>query len=192
MNALDVQKIRKAMRAKHMSVTDLARETGVSRQMLHRLLQPDYRPLAQSVVAIAGVLGLEPGDMLDQGDRGGLQTAFSDLLRKARDGNPRAFELLPAHMARDPNAGQRLGEDADATTHLLLAAAAAVADALHPRRDLVRAVSLHARHAGSGQAFFFRSKFMTPERAIEQTPDPMRRHNVFGAFDMEGFRRHLP
>jgi len=190
-NALDTQRIRQALRQKRMNATDLAREVGVSRQALYRLLKPGFRPLPQSVVKVARVLELEPWEMLLPGEDAEGQMAFKKLVGKAKNGNARAFELMPAYLSRDPNIGWSYAEEADPTTHLLLAAAAAVANALWPGREIEAAVSFHSTRAGNGPAFMFGSKFMPPELVVERTPVPMRRQNVFGVFDLDDFRRHL-
>ena len=190
-NALDTQRIRQALRQKRMNTTDLAREVGVSRQAIYRLLKSGYQPLPLSVVKVARVLELEPWEMLLPGEDAEGQMAFVKLLEKAKIGEARAFELLPAHLSRDPSVGWSYADGADPTTHLLLAGAAAVANALWPGREIEAAVSFHSTRAGNGPAFMFRSKFMPPELVVERTPAPLRQQNVFGVFDLVDFRRHL-
>ena len=190
-NELDTKKIRTVLEDKGMSVTALARDTGLSRQAIHHLLKPGYRPMPESVTRVADALGLELAEMLMSND-GNVQSRelFANLVRKARKGNARAFELLPAHLSRDPGLGRSL-EDEDATTHVLLAAAAAVAAQLRPGRQIEAAVSYHSERAGSGTSYLFESKFEPVEAVINRTPEPMRTQLVFGAFKIEDFGRHM-
>jgi transcriptional regulator with XRE-family HTH domain len=174
------------------SVTDLARLIGVSRQTLHRILQSDFRPLPRTVADVGLALGLDAHQMLKPGVETSPDAGLKTLLDKAVGGDPRAFELLPAHLRNDPTAGRRVASESESTEHLLLAAAAAIANTLRPSRGMTAAISYHSRKIASGTAFFFQSRFMPPELAMQKTPKPMREHRVFGAFDLDDFRRHMP
>jgi len=190
-NELDSERIRAALKRKRMSMTALATEAGVSRQALHRLMRPGFRPLPDSVVNVARVLDMEPADMLKATGECRKRQELEMLLNKAKAGDARAFELLPAHLSRDPDIGRDFPTSNDATTHLLLAAAAAVAMVLRPGRRIKAAISYHSERAGTGRAYVFPSRFLPPELVVQRTPKPMRERNVFGAFDLGDFQRHL-
>ncbi len=52
-------------------------------------------------------------------------------------------------------------------------------------------VGLHSSLYKPGRAFFFSLRLMDTERILADTPNAMKKHLVFGAFNIEDFARHL-
>jgi transcriptional regulator with XRE-family HTH domain len=188
MNALDWNRIRARSRERNLSFTELSRRVGISRQGLHRLTRPGYRPMPDSIARLAAVLDMEPWEMLQRSD-----SKLSDiavLLDKARNGSPRAFELLPARLSARPEAYLHFHNETDVLKHRLLAAAAATANHLWPNQALIRAAETASENAGHQSVFIFHSPFIPLEILLNKTPEPMRRTQVFGIFEMDDFKRH--
>jgi len=66
-----------------------------------------------------------------------------------------------------------------------------MADALAPSRRLRNLAGAHGRRTDPHHAFFFSADLMDPERLVRMTPEPLRKHRVFGAFSIDDFARHL-
>jgi transcriptional regulator with XRE-family HTH domain len=179
------------MEAQGLDVTSLARRCGLSRQGLYRILRADYRPLGKGFQSLARSLGVSPISLLeDHGDEADSSEVI-ELLDQSAAAEPRAFELLPAALHRICRGSAfDLGE-LPPLHHRLVAAAAEVASALTSSSPLRACARRHARRCESGQAFFFASRFMSPDRIVTDTPEPMKKHLVFGAFEMSSFARHL-
>ena len=191
MSMLDKGRIRSRMSELGFNMTRLASAAGLSRQSVYAILRPGYRPVATGVEALAVALGVEPLDLLrrDESDSGVVETAA--WIRQSATGDPRAFEVLPAAllMTRPENLNS-LALDTP-VEHQLAACAADIAIALSGVRTLAAFAQRHSSMAEPNRAFFFGLAGMTPERIVQQTPAPMQRHLVFGAFDMLSFQRHF-
>lgn len=207
MFVFDSVAIRKKMSELGLSVVELAKQTGMSRQTVHSLLREGFRPLVPSAEALSEVLGLQPNELLA---RRPLPSPGEDvhlLLSRAVAGDPRAFELLPGAVC---DAGSVLFRGRLEWTGLaarVLAAAIDVAETILARASgkasgtrrlaaqLRKTSTRLSRQNGKseiGQPFFFGRGLLTEERIRQSTPEPMRRHDVFGAFQMDDFKRHMP
>ena len=192
MSALETHFIRERMARLGIGITELAAMAGVSRQTVHTLLKPGFQPLPASVEAIAAVLDVDPIRLVvSSGSGDSPEPPVEELLTESAAGSSRAFELLPARLVAD-SVGRpgRMLHPADPVRNRLAAAAAEMANALSPSPRLRALVDFHARKQPAHHAFFFGTGLMTPERIIRMTPEPLRKHGVFGAFAIEDFARH--
>jgi transcriptional regulator with XRE-family HTH domain len=176
----------------NLSVKDLAALTGLSRQTIHALLRPGFRPLVPSVDTVALALGIEASLLLEVASAVTADIPGArQLLDRAVAGDARSFELLPALLATShPIPSAMILESRD--THLQLARAAAeVANTLAPSPPLEALANLTRTSGRCFHGFFFGADLMSPERIVQLTPEPLRKHLVFGAFAMADFARHL-
>lgn len=199
--------IRNRMAERNIGVTELARLTGLSRQTIHSVLKTGFRPVVPSAEALCEILELEPREAFQV--QINANSEIMDLLSQALRGDARAFELLPARIAA--SASLPYTEDLAALGPLALNVLAAAADLAGELPDDVAggskrkkvthsknsqklhlfAQKLSASSIIGGTAFFFGLGLMTPERIVKSTPLAMQRHNVFGAFEIKDFKRHL-
>ncbi len=183
--------VRRLMHAQGQDISSLAKVSGLSRQGLYRVLGDDYRPVGRGFQNLARALGVSPLTLLVEPahEQGGAD--IIRLVEQSTAGEPRAFELLPAELHRFVSGSTcDLGEQMP-VHHQLLAAAAQVAAELTSSRALQACAQFHSQAQEPGRAFFFASRFMTAERIVTSTPEPMKAHLVFGAFEMSSFSRHL-
>jgi len=175
-----------------LGVKDLALAAGLSRQTVHALLRPGFRPLLPSVDAVAAVLGLDPAGMLRRSDDGAsLDLSVGGLLSLSAAGNPRAFELLPARLISGEGTHMDYAGVEGCLYHQLLAAAAEMASSLVPSSHVSSMIPVHAHRVEPHRAFFFGRGLMSPDRIVQVTPEPLKKHQVFGAFSIDDFARHL-
>jgi transcriptional regulator with XRE-family HTH domain len=189
---VDIEEIRNLMQAKQMDISSLAARAGMSRQGLYRFLRPDYNPISKGFVSMAQALGVNATHLIkDDDNQADIWRYVTRLLQDATQGEARAFEVLPAHLLRALKEGfPKI--DLPSTTHCQLAVAAAeIAHSFKPHPTLERFISQHGVFSSPGRAFFFASELMSPERIVATTPEPMKRHLVFGSFDMTDFKRHM-
>jgi transcriptional regulator with XRE-family HTH domain len=186
-------RLESAMRGRGMGVMELAQRASVSRQTVYNLLRPDFDPLSPGIRKVAGALDVDPVDLLPRASdpTGGAGKVMRLLQAASGRKDARAFELLPAALAAlDVAAVETLHPTTDAGIRVLGAAAAMAADLtssgpLHSLAETLR------RQEDPHQALFFGRGLADPVRVVEETPEPLRRHKVFGAFDTGLFRRHL-
>jgi hypothetical protein len=185
-----------------LSVVDLAWATGLTRQTIHTLLREDFKPLPPSVDLLATALALEPADLISMGSKRRSRPAatVSELVARAAQGDARAFEVLPAALCQAPAIDLQAALAFPASRQLL---AAAVDTALTLLEECVKDCSAHSckgrlasmlRSLGRrrpSQVFLFDAGLLSKERLEAATPAPLKRHLVFGAFDLNSFRRHL-
>ena len=187
---VDVQGIRDLATARGLGLSELASRARLSRQGLHRLLRPGHRPLADGLESVAAALGVDALSLLLASGAGESDwERIRPLLEAAERGDPRAFEELPSALDL-PSRPADLPDSLPPTQHQLLAAAGELAAALWPNRWLPAFVSEHAGRVPAGQAFLFGLEMMGLERLAATTPEPMRRQQVFGAFELQDFARH--
>jgi hypothetical protein len=117
---------------------------------------------------------------------------MEELLVAATAGDSRAFELLPARFVRDQARARAaaLGLE-DPVPRRLAAAASEMAWALSPSARLRALTDLLARPLPPHHALFFGADSMSPELIVQATPEPLKKHGVFGAFSAEDFARHM-
>ena len=190
--AVEAETVRALMSARGLDVTALAKRAGLSRQAVHRLLQPGHCPVSRGFVAVAEALGVSTVAILGDAaaPRGPWQEATATA-RSAATGDARSFEMLPASVRSASASGAGRVDSLEPVLCQLIAAAAQVADALKPSKRMRRVAAEHAASAEPGRAFFFAADLMSPERIVVSTPPAMARHLVFGAFSMDAFARHL-
>lgn len=186
-------RLRSLVEASGLDITEIAKRAKLSRQAVYRFLRPDYHPLPRGLEAVAAVLAQPPMSLLcETGDsEAAAWTEIRDTLGRAAEGDPRAFEVLPMLLVRSPTVRTKPMEPGSALGHQLLAAAYAVAHAIRPQARIQRLSIRHGAFADPGHAFFFSADLMPPERIVQATPEPMKRHFVFGAFAIEDFARHI-
>jgi len=183
--------VRRLMDAQGLDMSGLARACRMSRQGVYRLLGDDYRPLGRGFQALAKTLGVSPLTLLEDPKDDAETAELINLVEQSAAGEPRAFEMLPAHLHHFASGSTYdLGEQLP-VHHQLLAAAAEVAADLTSSETLRACARFHTREREVGRAFFFASRFMTAERIVTSTPQPMQAHLVFGSFEMSSFARHL-
>ena len=188
---VNTERVHQLMQARGMDISGLARSSGMSRQGVYRLLSKDYHPLGRGLQAVAAALGISPLTLLagSADDVGGAE--ILQLVAQAAQGEPRAFELLPALLHQATPAAWSVLEQLSPLQHQLLAAAAELVGELTSSVEMVTFAAQHAQHREPGRAFFFASRFMPVERIMDETPEPMKRHLVFGSFNIDSFRRHF-
>ena len=191
MTTVNTDKIRELMAAKGMDVTGLARTAGLSRQGLYRFLRPGYEPFTRGFIAMAKALEITPMSLIATNTGMDAHERVLPLLEQAVDGEPRAFELMPATLARLTRSGLRSLADQSEVRHRLLAAAGELSHQFSPNRHIEEFVGLHSSLCKQGQAFFFSHRLMDAERILADTPLAMRKHFVFGAFNIDDFERHF-
>jgi transcriptional regulator with XRE-family HTH domain len=187
---VDVQRIRTLAAARGLGPSLLANRAGLSRQGLHRLLHGGHRPLANGLESLASALGVDALSLLCSSEaKASDWERIRPLLEAAAGGDPRAFEELPAAIDR-PKKPAGLPETLTPVQHQILAAAGELTAALWPRRWLPGFVAEHASQVPPTQAFLFGGEMIGLQRLDDATPEPMRRHRVFGAFRLADFARH--
>ena len=191
MTTVNTEKIRELMTARGLDVTGLARTAGLSRQGLYRFLHPGYEPFTRGFIAVARALEVTPESLITSNTGMDAHENVLLLLEQAVDGEPRAFELIPATLARLTRSGLKSLADQSEVRHRLLAAAGELSNQFSPNRRIEEFVGLHSSQYKQGQAFFFSHRLMDAERILADTPRAMRKHLVFGAFNIEDFERHL-
>ncbi len=181
MNAL-----RARLRRDGRDVTAVAREAGLSRQAIYRMLDPSWDPLPAGFRAVARVLGVDPVALLSGASGIAVAEAVATL-REAAGGDARAFERLPMQLSR-PDVATATWQAAfgEVEQRLVLAAAAAAA-AVWPGRRMAAWVAVRAPTLSPSSAFFFGVPGLPPERVVEATPESMKRLNVFGVFSLRQF-----
>jgi len=192
MALVDSEKIRQLMKSRGHNVSSLAEKTGLCRQTVHNILNPDYVPITSGFRSVATVLGVDPLDLLKKADEdSGVLNEIHLALDAAVEGEPRAFEILPALLCRmKKKQASEIGHF-DPDRHQLLAAAGSVLSTFRNTRWLRSFIKRHTEKYEQGRAIFFSNDMMSPERIVFATPESMRRHLVFGAFEMHSFERHL-
>lgn len=187
------ERLQDAMTSRHVGVVELARRAGVSRQTVYNFLRPDYDPISPGLRKIAKALDLDPVELLPLEDDAGKSAArLLDLLRSAAGRkDSRAFEVLPALVAGvEVSTLSCLHPATDAEVRVLGAAAAMAAE-MTGNTALSGFAAALRRREDPHSAIFFGRLAVDPVRTIERTPEPLRAHRVFGAFDVDLFRRHL-
>jgi len=174
-----------------MTVAALARAAGISRQSLHHILRPGYSPINESLVSVADALGVSALCLLQEEDEGDPQLEeLVSLLDAAAMRNARAFEMIPATLLGLKSIAAGRLDVPDPRKHQLLAAAAEVAASVAPSSRMESFIEHHASLVDPGTAIFFGAGLMDPERIVAGTPEPMKKHLVFGVFDLADFTRH--
>lgn len=181
MNAL-----RARLRRDGRDVTAVAREAGLSRQAIYRMLDPSWDPLPAGFRAVARVLGVDPVALLSGASGIAVAEAVATL-REAAGGDARAFERLPVQLSRPDVATATWQAAFGEVEQRLVLAAAAMAAVVWPGRRMAAWVAVRAPTLSPSTAFFFGVPGMPPERVVEATPEPMKRLNVFGAFSARRF-----
>ncbi len=186
-------RLRERMQDGGIGVAELATRANVSRQAIYGLLRPDYDPISPGVRKVARALNVDPVDLLPrENDPAGHTSRILDVLRLAAGRkDARAFEVLPALLAGLDEAALATLRPVNDTETRLLGAALAMAAELTGRSVLRTSAEALRRNEDPHQAIFFGGRRIDFLRAVEQTPDALRRHGVFGILDMELFRRHL-
>ncbi len=191
MVSVNATRLRMHLQAKGMTISGLARAAGITRQAVHQMLRPGYRPLSLGVETVARALEVDPLDILyEECAEARRRREVEDLVTRAAAGDARAFEVLPATLLLTQGEEIESLHARDATSHQILAAAAEVAGTLSRRPWMERFIRGHASRVVKGQAFFFGTGLIGMERLMSLTPSPMRRHRVYGAFEMKAFARH--
>ena len=188
---VDTELVHQLMRARGMDISNLARVSGLSRQGVYRLLSKSYHPLGRGLHAMAAALGISPLTLLKDSAEDARHAEILQLVSQAAQGEPRAFELLPASLHQATPAALSRLEPLPPLGHQLLAAAAELAGELASSSEMVAVAAHHALRREPDRAFFFASRFMPADHIVEKTPDPMKRHLVFGSFDIASFARHF-
>jgi transcriptional regulator with XRE-family HTH domain len=192
MVSLDANAVRKLMEASGIGPSELARRSGLSRQAIYQMMKPGFQPLVRSVGSVSAALGVSPlGLLVDDDSSRSAEAELSTLVRGARQGNARAFELLPGALVKRRVVPRPVQDSEEPEVHQVLAAASALAYALTGDSHFHVLSRNHGGKARAGSALFFGSELMTPERILAMTPEPMRRHLVFGAFELADFERHM-
>jgi transcriptional regulator with XRE-family HTH domain len=192
MPAVNTKHVRSLARQKGLSLSHLARTAGISRQMLHNLLRPGFNPLVGSLQQLGVALGVDPLELLETSPMAPAgRPSLESTLKATLGGDARAFEMLPALLVNS-KAQVKLPDELDVpTAWQLLGAAAQMAYDLTDEVSLKRLAAFCASNAGVHNGFFFGLPLVSLQRLMEQTPEPMKKHRIFGAFSMEDFRRHL-
>ncbi len=181
--------VRELLRREGRDVASVAREAGLSRQAVYRMLDPAWDPFSAGFRAVARALGVDPVALLVEGSDAGLGQATATL-REAARGDARAFELLPSLVT--PVSAARLAvAAASEPEQRVLVAAALVAQAIRPHDTLGAWIEGQMPTLSPTAAFFFGATWMSPERLVAATPEPMKRARVFGAYSLDDFSRHL-
>jgi transcriptional regulator with XRE-family HTH domain len=183
--------MKRYIRLRGMSISDLAAEAGLSRQAVYQMMKSGYRPVSSGLESVARVLDLDAVDLLCKTDKTQDRIeAVVGTVEAAAAGDPRAFETLPACIL-DLGSRNLTGlNDLSRPIPQLLAAAGQVALHLAGLRWLERFISRQSAWTPPELAFFFGSELMDTARIVRLTPEPMAAHRVFGVFDMDAFARH--
>ena len=139
---VNTERAHQLMQARGMDISGLARTSGLSRQGVYRLLSKDYHPLGRGLQAMAAALGVSPLTLLADSadDAGGAE--ILQLVAQAAQGEPRAFELLPASLHQATPAALSRLEPLSPLQHQLLAAAVALGG-FFAQRTTVRLRKIH-------------------------------------------------
>lgn len=192
MLAVNAQHIRSLARQRNMPLSHLARAAGISRQMLYNLLEPGFNPVPKSLHQLATALGVEPLELLESSSLAPAgKPSLAETLQAALAGDARAFEMLPALLLQG-KVRPGLPDELDVPeAWQLLAAAAQTAFTLTGDAAMEQLAANGATRAKRHTGFFFGLPLVSLQRLVEQTPEPMKKHRVFGTFSTEDFRRHL-
>ncbi len=183
---IDKQKVEALMQQGDFNASSLIVASGLSRQGFYDMFKADYQPVARGVVALAGVLGVNPLELLAGVDE--RATELRTLLQQSENGDARSFEVLPAVLrASDLAEASRVA--LTTTQRRLLSAASQIAFAIS-RQSTFRSLA-DTCMPDDGSAFFFGRRYMSAEQIISRTPRPMKERGVYGAFDLGDFRRHM-
>jgi transcriptional regulator with XRE-family HTH domain len=189
---LDAERVRALARARGLDMTGLARSAGLSRQGLHRLLRQKAGILSRGIESLAEALEVDALALLRSPSREATGwERLRPLVESAAGGSARAFEELPARFDL-PAVPRDVPPVLAPHAHQVLAAAAEVAHVLWPRRWQPGFAARQAERVPAGQLFAFGLGMMSLERLEAETPAPMRRQRVLGAFALEDFARHGP
>jgi lambda repressor-like predicted transcriptional regulator len=202
MTVWNAKVLRARMSELGLSVVDLAWATGLTRQTIHTLLREDFKPLAPSVELLATALALEPADLITRGPKPRSRPAatVAELVARAAQGDARAFEVLPAALCQSSAIDLQAAFGYPASRQLLAAAVDTALTLLDECREDCALRLCQGRLAAMlkslgrrrpRQAFLFDAGLLSQERLEAATPTPLKRHLVFGAFDLNSFRRHL-
>ncbi len=91
-------RLRKVMRDRGVSVTELAARSGISRQAVYKMLRTDFDPLSRGVRSVARGLGIDPIDLLPR--EGVAAARASHDARPAGGGGHRVAELRSIELHR--------------------------------------------------------------------------------------------
>jgi transcriptional regulator with XRE-family HTH domain len=189
---VNVTRLKELIKAKGLDISSLARMTGLSRQGLYRFLQADCQPLVKGFQTLADALDVSPVALLQE-QNGEIEkwSEIKELLEQASMGEARAFEVLPWTVYSLSVEEFRRRDTLDSIQHRLLAAAAETACCLRPNKTLKKLILAALEFCEPNAAFFFSAHLMSAQRVVLATPLPMKKHLVFGAFDMRDFERHF-
>lgn len=191
MSAVDTTLVRTLMSQRSFDVSSLAAAAGLSRQAVHRFLKAGYDPFPSGFNAVASVLGVSPEALLERERTDVLFEQAMELLEQTSGGEARAFEVLPASIAKlSDSALSKMNPASDDETRLL-AAAGEIAGHFARSKKLKRFTERMATAYRPGSAFFFGHRMMDAQRIVSSTPREMVKHNVFGAFELDHFSRHF-
>ena len=184
--AVDRKKVEALMRAQGLNVSEMVAASGLSRQGYYDMFKEEYQPVAKGVVALAGVLGMNPVELLEGVDESAR--ALRAMLDRAADGDARSFEVLPGTLLSSGVEGA-WASALTATKRRLLSAAAQVVYFVIGQ-PLYRSLA-DVCMPDDGGAFFFGRRYMPVEQVIARTPAPLKERGVYGVFALEDFERHL-
>ncbi len=120
----------------------------------------------------------------------GSNSSVVRLVSLAAAGQARAFEVLPAVLARDGVPLPETVKKLSPVEQQLLAAAADLANEVQPSKALVQLLSILSERK-SEDIFAFSGNLFPWERLVASTTPVLRSHNVFCACDQESFLRHF-
>ena len=184
---VDTEKIKALFRSKKLNVRGLTSRANLSRQGYYDMLKSDYQPFSKGIAAIARVLGVSPLDLLKEAESSASE--IKKILAKAEKGDARSFEILPATLfalaIKDEQVPGMLP-----LQYRLFAAASEIVYVTTGQKKYKRLASKYTP-GKNGRAFFFGADMMDASRILQKTPEPMRKHDVFGVFELEDFQRHF-
>lgn len=182
-------RVREVLAARGLDVSALAKRSGLSRQAAYRMLDPAYEPFSEGFRAIARALEVDPADLV--GPRSGAVDEVSAVLKDAAQGDARAFEVLPAELARLSLRELERLAPADPDELRLLTAAGEILHAHRPEAALRGLLDTWSSRLAPTRCFAFGARVLGLERLAERSPALLLRHGVLGAFDLADFARHF-
>jgi transcriptional regulator with XRE-family HTH domain len=186
--AINGDRVDQLMRAMGLTLSELASRTHLTRQTVYNILRPGYQPFSKGLISIAEVLGVHPLDLLK--NHPDASREIPALVSQAAKGKARAFELLPAALFAAFADGTPVPGGYSQVQYRLLAAAAETVKAISGDIAFEKLAKVFLPDR-TGEAFFFGIGRMSPDRIVAMTPPPLKKHLVFGAFELGDFGRHF-